>query len=309
MNETSAIYEPMLPMGWFGDQPTDHALSFEPGIPIPPGWCEVTVRRRLSCGIEIGVERRGFAVYDFADWLPGVARPPGTPAIRTLAAASEAAKPALIQRLRIMNAHLTLLHAAAMHQHNESPPVMRVHANDLYRFDYPDESNEGYWYQRLGDTLPTHVTAVDRTRIGTMQTATFELSIDWLDDVIAAGMLIEFDLLNQIQAALATDDYALAVVAGWTICELRIRAAGLAISRGNANKVSVIVDTLVQHGLISKAVGDRLHELRRRRNSWLHSGVEPTEQVALESLRLATTLLQGTVPNLTTRATRRLLIL
>ena len=235
MDEASAIYEPMRPMGWIGKQPSDHELVRKPGTPIPDGWYEVVVNRQLVCGIQVTVERRGFAIYDFAAWRPGVAHPPAVPA-RTIGQASQTAKPSLIWRLRAMNSHLTLLHAAAMSRHDESPSVTRVHATDLYRFDYPKEGDVGTWYRPLEDDLPTTVTVGDRARFGVMPIETFDLSLDWLDAVVADGALIEFDLLNQTQAALATYDYALAVVAGWTVCELRVRALSSGVPGGTSAK-------------------------------------------------------------------------
>jgi hypothetical protein len=309
MNEASGVYEPMLPAGWIGERPADHELARQPGAAIPARWRDVVLTRRLGCGVEVRVELRGFAVYDFANWPPGVARPPATGRIRTFADVSNAAKPALVQRLRLINSHLTLLHAAAMSCHDVSPSVMRVHERDLYRFDYPDDGGDGYWYRPYGELLPTDVTFGDRARFGTMPTATFELSLDWLDAVVATGTLIEFDLLNQTQAGLATHDYALAVVAGWTVCELRARALGAGVPGGNARDVSKVCDALEQHGMVSGSLAQRMGILRKRRNKWLHSGAEPDEQVALEALRLATELLRGVVPDRTTRAVHGMLLL
>jgi hypothetical protein len=221
MHEASAIYEPMLSAGWIGDIPPDRDLVHDAGAPVPGHWTDVVVRRRLQCGIELTVQRRGFAIY--VDWVPGMVRPPGTPGILTYAELSMTAKPALIQRLRVINSHLTLIHAASMSCDDTSPPVMRVNYRDLYAFDYPDEGGPGYWYRYMVGTLGDVVTRIERRRIGNTPIATFDLSCDWLDTVIRMDALIEFDLLNQTQVAAASHDYALAVIAGWTICEIGLR--------------------------------------------------------------------------------------
>jgi hypothetical protein len=77
--------------------------------------------------------------------------------------------------------------------------------------------------------MPALVTVNDRNRFGVLSIAACELALDWLDLVVSADALVLFDLLNQTQAAVSTHDYALAVVAGWTVCELRtnLLAAGL----------------------------------------------------------------------------------
>lgn len=82
MEEASAIYEPVLPMGWIGERPVDHELAWQPKAEIPQGWCDAIVVKRLRCGIEVIAQTRGFVIYDFSGWSPGIARPAGTPAIR-----------------------------------------------------------------------------------------------------------------------------------------------------------------------------------------------------------------------------------
>ncbi len=218
----------------------------------------------------------------------------GLPPIFTVEELSEAAKPALIVRLRLVNSLLTLLHAAAMAESNESPRVVRVHERDLYRFDYPDEGG-GYWYQPLGGALPEVVTAVDCHRSGVISTSTVDLALDWLDMVVSAGALVLFDLLNQTQAALVTHDYALSVIAGWTVCELQARArartAGLGLSsRSNADTVC---SQLEARSLLPAGMARRLTTLRQRRNKWLHEGIEPDETTALEAVGLATVMLRS----------------
>lgn len=228
VNNASAHYGPLLAMGWIGDRPEDNELAFEVRSQIPTLWCDVVVDRRLRCRINVCVERRGFAVYDFEEWTPGKVTP--VPAATgkagrfwTFGEYSEGAKPALVQRLRVMNAHLTLVHAAAVHLKSEHLLVARLHERDLYRFDYPEESAEGYWYRPLGRRLPDRVTELERIRTGVVDASTLELSLDWLDTVVVEGALVEFDLLNQAQVAARAHDYPLAVVAGWTVCELRVR--------------------------------------------------------------------------------------
>lgn len=229
----------------------------------------------------------------------------------TVGALSEAAKPALIARLRLANSLLTLLHAASMARANESPRVVRVHERDLYRFDYPDESDEGYWYHPLGGVLPEAVTAADHHRSGVIPTSTVDLALDWLDMVVSDDALVPFDLLNQTQAALVTHDYGLAVVAGWTVCELQVRdqarSAGLQLS--SRTPVDTVCSELEKRGLLPKGLAPRLATLRRRRNKWLHSGIEPDEATALEAVHLATAMLRSVIPDLTTRAMRGLVIL
>jgi hypothetical protein len=230
----------------------------------------------------------------------------------TVGELSEAAKPALIARLRLANSLLTLLHAASMAKSNESPRVARVHDRDLYRFDYPDESDEGYWYHPLGGVLPEVVTAAEHHRSGVIPTSTVDLALDWLDKVVSEDALVPFDLLNQTQAALVTHDYGLSVVAGWTVCELRARARARTngLRRLSTDRsIAKVCSELEERDLLPKELAPGLATLRQRRNDWLHTGVEPDEATALEAVGLATAMLRSVIPALTTRAMRGLVIL
>jgi hypothetical protein len=57
MSESSAIYEPMLTIGWVGERPADHKLAWQDGTPIPAAWREVVVQRQLGCGVVVAMER------------------------------------------------------------------------------------------------------------------------------------------------------------------------------------------------------------------------------------------------------------
>jgi hypothetical protein len=299
MYQASAIYESTFPMGWIGARPADYDLVSELGEKIPNGWREVVIDRNLACGIKITAEVRGLTAYDFSGWRQGVAEPvPDQRHIITIGQVMEASKPAMIWRLRVINSHQTLLHAAAMFHRNESPLVTRVNAFDLYSFEYPDDCGGGTWYGPLGEMLPSAITLADRRRIGVMPITTFELSLDWLQAVVERGALIEVDLLNQAQAALATHDYALAVVAGWTICELRISRLSQLPGKESAKKK---IEALRQSGVIAEALADRLHGLRNHRNNWLHSGKEPDQGTASEAALLAAQLLRTVIPDLNIR--------
>lgn len=309
MEQVSAIYEPMISMGWVGGAPADRERAWEPGIPIPSEWTDITVAHRLRCGLEVTAQRNGFTIYDFAAWPPGV--PDHGKAIRTMGEHSRASKPALVQRLRVINTHLTLLHAAAMSAANESPAVTRVGERDLFRQDV-DETGQHHWYRPLGADVSAAVSVIDRHRSGDMPVSTFVAALDDIDRVIADNVLIDFDLLNRAQTSVSTHDYPLAVVAGWTVCELRLRALARAAAlprKVRDGTIDGICTALAHAGATTAAFAGRLVAIRRRRNAWLHNGAEPSEAEAVEAMQLAVELLRSTVPTLSLRPTSHLLIL
>lgn len=308
----------MLPMGWIGGEPLDRTLMYHVGTPVPVDWTDTVAARTLTSGIGFSVERRGFAIYNFEQWPPGVSSPVSRPGcsprrLATLGESSEGAKRAVIQRLRVMNAHLTLLHGAEMHLHREAPEVQRVLERDLYRFDYPDpeDGGEGYWYRPTGEHLPDHITGYDSKRVGTVHLDALDLSLNWLDAVITTDSLLEFDLLNQTQFAAGGHDYALAVTAGWTICELELQALArkYEIALPARTNISKVANALLNANHVSSALVIRLTSVREARNRWLHSGSEPDEEAAFEAQALATDMLQTFVPDLKLSTRPGLLIL
>jgi len=316
----SAIHEPMIPMGWIGGDPTDREVAWRPGAAVPADWHDITVDHQLACGIRVTAQRRGFTVYDFDGWAPGhpvsvrkkttaSGSNRGRPSFRTVGDISEASKPALVRRLRVINTHLTLLHAVRMSSASESPTVARVGERDLFRHDINDDG-EDVWYQPLGPGIADVVTPMDRHRYGAMPNVDFISALDLLDQVVAAAGLVEFDLLNQTQTAVTTHDYPLAVVAGWTVCELRTRALanGLPGIRRKSNAADVSA-ALKQANRLPAPLVSRLDAVRSRRNKWLHSGVEPSEAEAIEAMHVAAELLRPIVGSLTLRPTSNLLIL
>ena len=309
MDESSGLYEVMFPIGWVGGRPADELRGAPNGHPLPADWTDVVVSQTLACGIGVVAERRGFTVYDFSGWPPGVARPPGGPALRTVGSTSEAAKPAVIQRLRVVNSHIVLMHAAIARQQQEVTAVQRVNERDLYRLDYPDESDEPFWYQPLGNILPASVTAVERQRFGEISAGSYAVSLRWLDTVVAVGATLLFDLVNQAMAALGTFDYALAVVSGWTVCELRLRALFRSTGGSTRARAFEVTRDLQAAGVISPALRSRLDVLRDGRNAFLHSGTEPDEATAVEAVALAAVMVQSVVPSFAVMPGKRLLLL
>ena len=298
-------------MGWIASEPAASAVNVMVGDPIPNSWKHEVLRQSLGCGINIKAQRAGFTVYDFSGWPQGLTRPSGTPTVRTIGEASKTTKPALIARLRLINSHLTLIHAASASMDGTALPVARVRSSDLYRVDYEDGSATPFWYRPMEGPLPKVVSMAEFGRIGVLELATLQLSLAWLDDVVAQARLMDFDLLNQTMAALATYDYALTVVAGWTVCELAVRRRGKArgISRRHMQNVDRLCDRLGQLNDLSASQVTQLGALRRSRNKWLHLGDEPDEQTASQALMLATEMLRESVPRLETRVRPGLLIL
>jgi len=309
MDECSGVYEVMFPVGWFGGAPKDQLLGAPYGQALPDDWTETMFSQSLHCGIAVTAERRGFTVYDFAGWSPGVANPPGTPAIRTLATVSSTAKPAVIQRLRVINTHIVLLHSAVLQRAGEVTSVQRVNERDLYRLEYADETGEPVWFQVLGNTLASHVTSIERQRFGAISADAYEQSLQWLDRVVATDAILLFDLMNQAMSALGTLDYALAVVSGWTVCELRLRA--LARDRGGdaSARAYQVTECLQRAGDITSTLRAGLDDLRGQRNDFLHSGVEPSEATAQEAVLLSAIMLHGIIPSFAVRPGKGLLLL
>ena len=314
MHEASGIYEPMLTHGWIGPRPDDYRLALKVGNPVPKAWCNEIVNEDLNFGVRVTAQRRGFVVYDFADWQPGVAN--SKRGIRTLSEASADSAPALIHRLRVLNAHQILFHAATLFTTGETLPATRIASRDLYKWDLYDGEEE-YWYSSAGALLDTIVPA-DRLRTDSVPIAAFKLSLEWLDLAARADSLIEFDLLSQAHVAVSTHDRASAVVAAWTICELSLNHLNNDLpqplpptGRHTTPNAKRLIDHLERAGRLDPDVKRRLKAACDERDTWLHAGHEPTGDAALEALDLAIVMLRlrQIVADLAARPTSQLVIL
>jgi hypothetical protein len=300
-----AIYEAMFPIGWIGKMPSS-VRTIMLNDPIPDDWKDVVVARQLTCGINIEAQRRGFVIYDFSAWPPGIVRPSRAP-IR-LGDVSDDAKKALIQRLRLINSHLMLLHAASMHDGHGSPVVLRVERRDLYHQDADDEGNS-FWFGLTGP-IASSWTRVESNRCNdSLPTSTFELALGWLDAIVKLEAINEFDLLSQAFTAVWNHDYPLALITSWSICERRINAlcvkGQIPLTRprdGGFVPVKTLMNELAAAGTLTGNVQRQLDKVRESRNIWIHGGPEPDETLARNALESATLLLRDLLPGLDLRA-------
>lgn len=292
----------MVAMGFLGGRPSEEAeWVVVAGSPVPASWQEEVVSRSVHAGVSVTANRRGFVCFDFEGWRPGRV---GAGGARTMREWSEVARPVLIQRLRLMNAHLTLVHAAAAHRSGENAPVRRVRESDVYTPEMTDEG-ERYWLcPRLGPYPEREVQEWEvRTRQGfELPKSTLETALDWLDVALVNGdLLIPLDLMNQAQVAATGHDYALAVVAGWTVCELQIRAFARSVGSSAKGTADDVAQKLEGRGHLTAQEATKLASVRRKRNKWLHKGVEPAADDASGAIAIAAEQLERALPNFTIR--------
>ncbi|GAA4474330.1 hypothetical protein [Phytohabitans houttuyneae] len=310
MTHEFGIYEQVLPMGWIGDRPADYGVAGQVGANTPSLWQRVVVDRKLVCGVNVTMQQRGFTVYNVRGWPPGMPNYGGG-WYRTVGQAAAAELPALVQRLRLVNAHIALLHCAAMHHDNQSPPVLRVRSSDLYRYEPSEDGTDGWWVGQ-GRSEPSLIGPADGMRINdALPLAVAEAALDWLDVVVARDALVDFARLNQGQDALGTQDFSTALDALWQICESRLHklAAEHHLNVRARAAVSEVMRKLDQRVLLPAGVKDRLDQVREERNALLHQGAEPSAETAHECLSLATELLKTVVPDLATRAPKHMFLL
>jgi hypothetical protein len=192
-----------------------------------------------------------------------------------------------------------------------SPPVVRVRIGDMYRYDQDEDGVGGSWSAR-GRSLPEHVVAADDNRMhDVLQTVIVETSLDWLDAVVAADALGDFDRLNQALEALQTHDFRTAFGLLWLICESRLHvvAARHGLHRSEELNVDKLCERLAAVHLLDADVKDRLDRLRRERNGVMHRNVEPSPESSRECLDLAILLLSAVVMDIDARVPEPWLLL
>lgn len=312
--EVRGYYSPYSPQHWIGDLPE----SFETrryGQQVPPDWQDRVVDKHLDVGIRVVAERWGLVVFDFTEWaLADDHRDEDGDGsenfdMRVARAATH---------IKVMNAHLTLIHSVSIELHRVGLAGVRLSPRDVIAMDdVTPHSMSGPGLTRIPETIGIE----EMVRGQAIPLDVFERSLDLLNQVLvqdpeAENAVEHLNLLNQAHAGYHEHDYALAVVGGWTICErllnrlwrqyLDDQSRGVTLPDGRSVKTvnskrrerlvrdftaSIVSEVLELAGALPHTHFRRLNEVRQARNAWLHSASKPDAQVAGDALLLASELL------------------
>lgn len=305
--------------GWLGGPPDDWNMQRTVeslGSRIPESWKEVVVDRQLKYGPRFTAERWGLMRYDFSQWPPGVTEPDESQSPNFNQAVETT-----LRRLKLMNVHLLLLHAAYLELMNTGTRTQRVSHTDLIHFHGDGSSGPGLLQQ------PMLVGILDaaRTDLAAVETEVLDVSTDWLDQLLkadpdASDSLDKLDLLHHGLAMFQSHDYAQALVAGWTLCEQLITmrwdtylaerrnviklSDGIEVERMNSDRrrhlredqpISTVLQILELVEELDHESFRRLDAVRHRRNRWMHHLERPDASSGRQSLSAAADLLTTSI--------------
>lgn len=186
-------------------------------------------RTRLAVGIDVRVLREGMFVFGFSDYLPGRALPleakPDFDASATV----------IINRVRVMNAHLACLNTAIVKLQNYSHDRMVVNPSDLIALGSFEDSLGGTgsaprlaalstsrfpstYREGLPPSFDWRLTFRDLV----VETATVEESFRLLDTILdhaSANVLVMCDLYSRSCKAYEEHNYSLCLVTAWAVVE------------------------------------------------------------------------------------------
>lgn len=277
---------------------------------IPDEWHEVVLDRSLQAGPRIVAERYGRVLYHFAAWAPGAAISDGTTGM-------ESQVGIVMRRLRVMNVFLLLTHIAYLELDGVPSETARLSHFDLVNVGEDLISMGGPGLKRL----PTTIQFDDLFRGTTaIPSSVLDRSAQMLDTVLlsdSTDLLSQLDLLHLGLAMFQQHDYAQTLLAAWTVCEQivsarwatfiaerhreivnsdgtttqRINSDRSKLLRGPEYPISTVLEILELGDALDHESFQKLHQIRKQRNKWLHELREPDAIAAGTALTTAGALL------------------
>ncbi|MEX2557344.1 MAG: hypothetical protein WEB06_17155 [Actinomycetota bacterium] len=251
----------------------------------------------LANGVSVSIHRHGLIVYDFTEVSPHD---------KELTTPAEEAR-LEAERLKFMNGHALCIHSALLRIERRGHQLNRVRRDDVIRFDNgggsglaratldlsPQDTEDFAWYDRpwiLGTPVIEEATAVLNTALTCDESRTLDL----------------LSLLSEAMEARQEANHALALVAGWTVCEFLLgrewknyiaerrilpgaewrievnseRKRGLT---GRDFTAKVLGEVLSLEGRIPFDLYQQLEKARAARNKWLHEMKWPAPSASWEA--------------------------
>jgi hypothetical protein len=294
MTTASGFVLPLQPPRWLVAEPDDWPRRRQANHPLTWGErAEEVYRGRLSVGIDVIGQRAGVLKFDFGGY-PEALSPSGQDAgqvpwdhlVRAQAA-----------RLRAMNAWALCLHVTYLTEEKMDVGAFRLTPSDL--FHYNDEVG-GMGGPGIA-TLDYPGGPQEWSRSWVIPKGVLDGATEALDSAFLTqdGSLVDLlVLLNEALNAYKEHDAPLAVVAAWTVCEVLIdkrwseffegakdmtrrRREKL---RGRDYSAAVVTEVLNLNGRLPDDLYERLNDVRRGRNNWVHSMEPPHMNTARDAL-------------------------
>ena len=317
-----------IPAVWIGTVPAPG----EVGHLNPPVHHEIKFQKKLSCGIEVRVQRDGLFLFDFSKWhlapivtIPGYTRPgfPCTPTTEH-AAAAEKAEDFAVFRAQVMNVHQACLTTAEHRVKRRSAmmgfPVTAWNTYKAISFNVPppyhDDTED---IHALAQNVLNNKYGVKRDRPLSRRVLELEVveeSFKILNEILVRNESSVVQLVEAayISACRSRDKrFGESVVVGWTVCEQLISllwktmidpvdaqtTSATRLSKQRRSKLlsrdytaSVMVEMLEVNGRIDNKLYELLETARKARNKWAHEMKVPTQNDVYSCQRAVQNLLK-----------------
>lgn len=314
-----------LPAVWIDEEPDPASVS----VLNPDVHHAVVVKRSLSCGIDVRVQRDGTFLFDFSSWLlapqvviPGYRIPqphqPYRPPSQTSKAESDAEGYAIL-RSQVMNVHQACTATAEMEVAHSAGamgfPVTSWNTHKGISFDttlrYVDDTED---VRALARNVMNNKDGVRREQPllrRVLKKAVIEYSLELLDNILSFQdpALIQLIELAYMAACRSIEKrFGEAMVLAWAVCEQLLSSAWDQLQEDNRTDgrmpstrkqkltgrdytASVIVEVLELNGRLDHKLYQLLEGARKARNNWVHQMRVPEEHDVHRAIRAAEDLL------------------
>jgi hypothetical protein len=322
----SAYYH--LPPQWIGSEPSELEFDRAPVAEL----IREQYRTTLLNEIRIRVRRDGLFVFDCSRWepagfteIPAYTVEPGGRIPQSVSKAENAAELRAANRAQLMNAHQACLSTAHSTVHRRSTGlgaiVLPSRAIKLADFEHNNigglNSHDPYdrhVSQLLAFTKGYRAKELRARRV--IELDTVEFSFKLLDQLLRSktpGHVQIVELLYRAGVQFSESRFAESLILSWTVCERlldvlwtthiednkRDQGNQIRMNRDRRDKLkgrdftaSVVLEILELAGRIPHELFERMNDIRRARNSWLHSLLDVSDGDASSAVRAAEQLME-----------------
>lgn len=290
-----------FPHEWLVSEPEDNPHLLNPHTQT---FFNKVIEYQSGAGIGITGHQGGFFKFNFHGFAPAISQ--NTEEHHSFEEAVRVAS----ERVLVMNSFCFCLHSGRLKSDLFDSATTLVSTKDIVNFreDGSGFGGDGMSKLPLMNSAPEFYT-------GVISRASCEQAFSLLDKMLRfneQGAVQLSALLNESVAAYKQHNYSLAVSTSWTVCEVLISriwsdyistdpATGQARSLNRERRenlqnsrdftASTIAEVLNLAGRLPEDTFKKLRDVRKNRNSWLHSMKRPSRETAFLGVSTAAELL------------------
>ena len=255
---------------WLIERPIDLPGDHESQVGLKQSYWDVVFRQTTQDGVQLSGRRQGLFQFNFPDGHPGHVAP---------ASPSRAGLPLDTVQVHVSYANCFALcyHSAFQSIDNVDIGYFLVQARDIFlTIDSPYSSIQGPLHRLAGHTEASLPVGLTKSSVLDAAFASFNIFHEHGITVVQLGAL-----LNQAAYSLQWHNVHICLTIAWTVSEVLLgKMWSNSMGRRVDKAAAVMTRDLVAADLIPHTLGEKLDEVRKARNAWVHAVDEPSIDVA-----------------------------